>query len=82
MGTALKALTLRVVLAACFFLGSLIHASEVIGDGDEKQQVYIVYMGHQHEPSSEELAAGGFSAAKAAHHRLLNQVLGHGRSSS
>lgn len=40
MGTALKALTLRVVvLAACFFLGSLIHASEVIGDGDEKQQV-------------------------------------------
>jgi hypothetical protein len=45
-------------------------------------QVYIVYMGHQHEPSSEELAAGGFSAAKAAHHRLLNQVLGHGRSSS
>jgi hypothetical protein len=123
MGTALKALTLRVVvLAACFFLGSLIHASEVISDGgSEKQQVsphshqmrettcdahssdetpqyirgfilhavrarvqvYIVYMGHQqHEPSSDELAAGGFSAAKAAQHRLLNQVLGHGRSSA
>jgi len=37
-------------------------------------------MGHQpHEPS--ELAAGGgFSAAKAAHHGLLNQVLDDGRS--
>jgi len=37
-------------------------------------------MGHQpHEPS--ELAAGGdFSAAKAAHDGLLNQVLDDGRS--
>ena len=41
-------------------------------------QVYIVYMGHQHEPSTE--LAGGFSAAKAAHHGLLNQVLDDGRS--
>jgi hypothetical protein len=35
-------------------------------------------MGHQHEPS--ELLAGGFSAAKAAHHGLLNKVLDDGRS--
>jgi len=36
-------------------------------------------MGHQpHEPS--ELAGGGFSAPKAAHHGLLNQVLHDGRS--
>lgn len=39
-------------------------------------QVYIVYMGHQ--PSSEpgeKTAPGGFSAAEAAHHQLLNRVL-------
>ncbi|CAD6226384.1 unnamed protein product [Miscanthus lutarioriparius] len=78
MGTVFKALALSAV-AVCFFffLGSL-HASELGSDGDElsSQQVYIVYMGHQHEPSTE--LAGGFSAAKAAHHGLLNQVLDDG----
>ncbi|XP_066395890.1 subtilisin-like protease SBT4.3 [Miscanthus floridulus] len=68
MGNVFKPLT----LAACFFFLGSLHASEVSSDGDERQQqVYIVYMGH--EPS--ELAAGGgFSAAKAAHHGLLNQT--------
>ncbi|KAG0542011.1 hypothetical protein BDA96_02G066000 [Sorghum bicolor] len=76
MSTVFKALSLSVLAVCCFFLGSS-HASEVSSHGDEgAQQVYIVYMGHQHEPS--ELLAGGFSAAKAAHHGLLNKVLDDG----
>ncbi|KAJ1288111.1 hypothetical protein BS78_02G064900 [Paspalum vaginatum] len=65
------------VLAAVFFLIGSFRASEASSDGGERQQVYIVYMGHQHEPS-DTMAAGGFTAAEAAHHGLLNQVLNDG----
>ena len=77
MGTVLiKPLAVSLLLAI-FLLGTL-DASGISCDGDEKQ-VYIVYMGHQHEPSD---SAAGFSAAEAAHHKLLNQMLDDGRSSS
>ncbi|PUZ68793.1 hypothetical protein GQ55_2G057200 [Panicum hallii var. hallii] len=74
MGTVLRGLAVSLLLAV-FLLGTL-HASGVSSDGDEKQ-VYIVYMGHQHEPSE---SADGFSAAEAAHHKLLNQILDDGSS--
>ncbi|KAL6880068.1 hypothetical protein ACP4OV_011633 [Aristida adscensionis] len=72
MGTVLFK-PLAVSLLAVFFLGSL-HAYEINGDDrpQNDQQVYIVYMGHQHEPSE---LPGGFSTAESAHHRLLSQVL-------
>ncbi|RLM86365.1 hypothetical protein C2845_PM04G04900 [Panicum miliaceum] len=49
MGTVLRGLAVSLLLAV-FLLGTL-YASGVSSDGDEKQ-VYIVYMGHQHEPSA------------------------------
>ena len=79
MGTVLiKPLAVSLLLAV-FLLGTL-DASGISSDGDEKQ-VYIVYMGHQHQHEPSE-STGGFSAAEAAHHKLLNQILDDGRSSS
>ncbi|KAL6647326.1 hypothetical protein ACP70R_014763 [Stipagrostis hirtigluma subsp. patula] len=71
MGSVLKTLALSVLAVAFFLLGSL-HASEISNHGDDGLQVYIVYMGGQREPSE---LPGGFSAAEAAHHGLLNQVI-------